>query len=178
MSDETRFFILNDGTIDTRPSTGLECLKTTIGPYTLWMEESVSVPNGYKYIHDASGTKLFGTVAEQAAGKSFVQMRVPQEYKTLLDAQPEFFAYSFIDAWARSYLEDDFTVIKYITMCWCHRQEAASEGDELDPTGQYKTYRVSLRTYDAIVDANKVMIRAYIPLPVYAGRETFEHLRK
>ena len=178
MSDETRFFILNDGTIDIRPSTGLECLKTTIGPYTLWMEKSVSAPNGYKYIHDASGTKLFGTVGAQAAGKSFVQMRVPEEHKALLDSMSEFYAYSFIDAWTRSYLENDYTKIKYLTMCWCHRQEAAGEGDEVDPTGQYKTYRISLRTYDNIVDPNKVMLRAYIPLPVYAGKETFEHLIK
>jgi len=183
MADETRFFILNDGVVDIRPSTGENGLKTSIGPYTLWMEESISVPNGFKYIHDPSNTILYGTVGAQAAGKSFVIMYVPEEYKTLLDAQPEFYAYSFTDAWTRAYLEDDFIVIKYLTMCWCHRGEAVGVDDEADPTGQFKTYRISLKVYDDVVDANKVMIRAYIPFPVINAdkqyvRTPFEHLQR
>jgi len=170
-AQDTQLFVVDEPVDEIRPSTGDSTSKISIHGKDLWVFSSPSIPNGYRYFHDETNTLMIGQIRAAVAGKQLIRMLVPKQYKNFLLTAPEFYAHSIIDAAVRSRINNNFVVFDYLVMCWAHRQEVVSEGDEPDPTNTYKTYRVTLKTFMDINDPNKVLLKAYIPFPVMNGNQ-------
>lgn len=180
LASDSQFFIVNERVTATRPSTGEETPRITIGPYTLWITPSGSFEN---FTHDGSGTMLWGKSIVQSGGKEFVRLNVPGRYATLLSGQPEFHCYSFADAAVRGLIAAyealqgageaipyDLTVAVHVTMTNGHINTTDGQGNII-------YYDVTTMGYINNSHPNKTFVRGHFPGGVAqgsSGQESFE----